>query len=503
MPKTKKKDESVRLIELSAAKAKAALLKSESYFSFDLPLYFDFDPLLAGIDKKLAGAPIKGVWKSPPSEQEGVNHILYHSKDGRYGWRPMEIYHPVIYVALVDTLTGYGSWETIRDHFKTCSADPKIKCVSHPVISTGKRKDTAAQVLSWWMEMEQRSLEMSLDFSHVFQTDITDCYGAIYTHSICWALHGKELAKSKAGKADKSLLGNQLDWLISSSRHGQTNGIPQGSSLSDLIAEILLAYADMRLSAAVAEEDITDFKILRYRDDYRIFCNVPSDGERITKLLAEVLRDLGMKLSGEKTGQSDQIIKSSIKPDKLHWIGKEKRKRSLIKHALLIHELSLEYPNSGSVTVALSKFHRRLVKVEKLSDPVRPLIAVATDIALKNPRVYAIYAGVLSRLLVELKPPERPAIVAKIIKKFEKVPNCGHLHVWMQRFAIPMDLPLTVTEPLCTAIDDDDFQLWNSDWLPSVFLPLLRGAAYVDQKELKALKSVIAADEVELFGYDY
>lgn len=505
MSDEKPKSDPVKIIDLDQSLAKAALLKSESYFDFDLPLYFDFAPLLKGIDATLAGSSLKEVWVSNPADHEGVNHIIFHSKDGKYAWRPQELIHPVIYVAIVDQLTKDGAWSLIQSHFNDCAANPDIECVSHPLVSTSKQTDKATQVTAWWLEMEQRSLELSLEYDHVIHTDIADCYGSIYTHTICWALHGKPLAKSKAGKNNKTLLGNILDRLLSGSRHGQTNGIPQGSNLTNLIAEMVLGYADIQISTAINAEGITGFKILRYRDDYRIFTNNPAHGERITKLLAEVLRDLGMKLSPNKTAVSSQIIKSAIKEDKLFWIGKEKRKRSLVKHILLIHELAGAHPNSGSVAVALSKFQRRLSKLSEkgFKDPVRPIIAVATDIALHNPRVYPVYAAILSTLLNIMPPNERLEAVNAILRKFDKVPNSGHLHVWMQRFAVPMEVPLLVSEPICKAIDDPEFQLWASDWLPATYGSLLRAGNYVDQGILGGLKPVIEADEVQLFGYDY
>jgi hypothetical protein len=503
MSDDQKETKAIRIVDLDPSKAKSALLKSESYFDFDLPPYFDFSPVLAGVDAKLAGSALSGIWKTPPRDSEGLNHIIFHSKDGKYAWRPQELIHPVIYVAIVDALTKGKSWNLVQDHFKACAANPNIECVSHPVVSTSKQRDKAAQVLSWWLEMEQRSLELSLEYGHVIHTDVADCYGSIYTHTIAWALHGKALAKSKAGKADKTLLGNVLDRLISASRHGQTNGIPQGSNMTNLIAEMVLGYADQELTKAIEKEGITDYKILRYRDDYRVFSNNPAHSERITKLLAEVLRDLGMKLSPDKTAVSDRIIQSSIKEDKLFWIGKEKKKRSLVKHMLLIHELAGEYPNSGSVAVALSKFQRRLVKLKELKDPIRPIIAVATDIALHNPRTYPVYAAVLSGLLNHMKPDERLPIVTAILKKFERVPNCGHLHVWMQRFAVPMGIPVKLSEPICKALDEPGFLLWNSEWLPAEYEALLKAAKFVDQKGLETLKPVIGEEEVQLFGYHY
>lgn len=493
----------MKIVDLAPSMAKTAFLKSESYFDFDLPPYFDFAPLLKGIDDKLSGKSLSEIRVSDPADCERLNHVIFHSKDGKYAWRPQELIHPVIYVAMVDLLTAAENWTHVQSHFTKCAANSQIECVSHPVISNSKQSDKAAQIMSWWLEMEQRSLELSLEYDHVIHTDIADCYGSIYTHTIAWALHGKSMAKSMKGKKGKDLLGNKLDRLISSSRHGQTNGIPQGSNLTNFIAEIVLGYADIQLTSAITNAGITDYKILRYRDDYRIFSNNPADSERITKLLAEVLRDLGMKLSPDKTAVSDRIIQSSIKEDKLFWIGKEKRKRSLVKHLLLIHELAGEYPNSGSVTMALSKFQRRLVKLKKLKDPIKPIIAVATDIALHNPRTYPLYSAVLSTLLDHMEPDERQPMVSAILKKFEQVPNCGHLHLWMQRFAVPMGVELVLTEPMCRTLSEPEFQLWQSDWLPEAYGPLLEAKNFVNIQVIEKMTAVIKPEEVQLFGYDY
>ena len=41
----------------------------------------------------------------------------------------------------------------------------------------------------------------------------------------------------------------------------------------DLIAEMVLGYADEQLTEKLTEQKIENYKILRYRDDYRIFAN--------------------------------------------------------------------------------------------------------------------------------------------------------------------------------------------------------------------------------------
>ncbi|MFQ8806110.1 MAG: RNA-directed DNA polymerase [Alistipes indistinctus] len=125
----------------------------------------------------------------------------------------------------------------------------------------------------------------------------------------------KSYCKEKTG----SLLGDQIDALIREMRFGQTNGIPQGSVLMDFLAEIILGYVDVELSARITK--IKNYKILRYRDDYRIFCNNTKDLEFIAKALSESLADIGLKLNSSKTSISSDVIKSSIKPDKYYHIA--------------------------------------------------------------------------------------------------------------------------------------------------------------------------------------
>src|SRR5699024_1602566 len=151
---------------------------------------------------------------------------------------------------------------------------------------------------------------------YVIHSDITDCYGSIYTHSISWALHTKKEGKKKENRNNDSLIGVVIDNHLQDMSYGQTNGIPQGSTLMDFISEIVLGYVDLLLSKRLCDLKIEEYKILRYRDDYRIFTNDSYEAEQITKELAEILSSLGLRLNADKTEASDDIIKSAIKPDK-------------------------------------------------------------------------------------------------------------------------------------------------------------------------------------------
>jgi RNA-directed DNA polymerase len=102
----------------------------------------------------------------------------------------------MIYVSLVHKIREENSWKIIQNRFKKFSQNNRINCISIPRQSLSKNSDKAEQIINWWNHTEQFSIELALDYSCLIHTDLTDCYGAIYTHSIAWALHEKDFAKN-------------------------------------------------------------------------------------------------------------------------------------------------------------------------------------------------------------------------------------------------------------------------------------------------------------------
>ncbi len=232
-------------------------------------------------------------------ERDDLNYTLIINKDGNYSWRPLVLLHPILYVDLVNCLTKEDHWEELKKRFSEFKKDKNINCYSIPVEASkgSKRTDLGETILNWWEYFEQKSLAQNIKYQYCMFTDIADCYPSIYTHSITWAMYGKEKVKNDENKCSGSL-GDKIDKKISGMQHNQTNGIPQGSVLMDFVAEIVLGYVDLRLSKELKKlENLKDYKVLRYRDDYRIFSNNRNDLEQIMKVLSEVLYDLNFKLT--------------------------------------------------------------------------------------------------------------------------------------------------------------------------------------------------------------
>jgi hypothetical protein len=201
-------------------------------------------------------------------------------------------YHDIVYYLLQD-------WDLILDHI--FHKDLRIFSYSFPIPINARETGQLSPLRSGrmiyeWVEMAEKDMVAEAHkYSFIIRADITNFYNSVYTHSIGWALHGREDAF-----ADKeiNLTGNKIDKLIQYANDGRTNGIPVGSALSDLIAEIVLTCIDRKVSKKL--KDI-DFVGSRFKDDYRILCNSEIDAKVILKVLSDELVSFNLSINEHKT----------------------------------------------------------------------------------------------------------------------------------------------------------------------------------------------------------
>ncbi len=491
------------ILELNEVELKVFFLKEENYINFDLPLYFTFQKILKNVDEKINGNKLKTFQDHNPRDFENVNYNLLTNKDGKFAWRPFQIINPAIYVSLVNTISYKKNWKNIKDRFKVFQENKKIECYSLPIISEGKSKtDKESQILTWWKEIEQKSILLAMDYRYILHTDITDCYGSIYTHSVSWSLHTKKEAKKKENRMNQNLLGVVIDRHLQDMNFGQTNGIPQGSILMDFIAEIVLGYVDLLLSEKLKNVGLTEYRILRYRDDYRIFTNNSFETEQIAKVLSEVLSDLGFKLNASKTIASDNIIKSSIKEDKRYWIENKRIAKNKQKWLIQLYLLSEKFPNSGTLETQMHEYLKYIEKyVEKYKKPIQNinvLISLVTEIAFRNPRVIPTAISILTILIDEIKEKqEKKMLINKIQNKFKQVPNSSLLKVWLQRLYLKIDRTIEYDELICKKVIDNKEKIWNSDWLNGGLKDILDNTSIIQSDIIKNLKAKVSKKEIE------
>lgn len=135
-------------------------------------------------------------------------------------------------------------------------------------------------------------------YDAMVQLDVSKCFDSIYTHSLPWAVLGKDQTKFSL-EASKGTFGGRFDALMQNLNHKETNGIVIGPEFSRIFAEIILQSVDAELIKQLATTaNLThkvDYEIFRYVDDFFVFYNEESTQLKVFETLQEILK--GKKLS--------------------------------------------------------------------------------------------------------------------------------------------------------------------------------------------------------------
>ncbi|UCJ18908.1 RNA-directed DNA polymerase [Pseudomonas sp. MM211] len=125
-------------------------------------------------------------------------------------------------------------------------------------------------------------------------SDISNCFGSVYTHSLEWAEFGLEQAKANLTiKPPIKSWSAKLDSALQLSKRKETIGIPIGPASSSIAVEIILASVDKNLRE--------DFNFVRYIDDYTAFCSSHDEAQRFIQSLDKEISKFRLTLSLSKT----------------------------------------------------------------------------------------------------------------------------------------------------------------------------------------------------------
>lgn len=227
---------------------------------------------------------------------------------GRYSRRRLQLPHPINFIHLVLHLTKTDHWKILKDHFdKSQYSNSKVKLNNN----AGKKissKDNRATKTSYDTFSASRKKALIETYNKLFElkVDISKFYPSIYSHSIVWALIGKEKAryylslpeKERSDKPEYPIFNfaDKLDKLIRSCQEKQSVGIPIGPDTSHIISEIIGTYFDSLL-----ELNFKGLKAYRYFDDYFIYPKDELEGQLILTFLQKNLSEFQLTLNETKT----------------------------------------------------------------------------------------------------------------------------------------------------------------------------------------------------------
>jgi len=167
--------------------------------------------------------------------------------------------------------------------------------MSMPMVSSSRAVETVYKRND---EPELRS-RASVGMRHVLKTDLVRYYPSIYTHSIPWAIHGKDAARNDPHNV---LFGNRIDTCIRELQDKQTGGIPIGPDVSFLIGEIIAATMDRELATRLAPITL---KGTRFIDDYHLYFSKRGEAEKGLAALHQVARMFELEINDTKTEVCD------------------------------------------------------------------------------------------------------------------------------------------------------------------------------------------------------
>ena len=220
--------------------------------------------------------------------------------------RLMGIPTPMKYERLCATLRD--NWDKIKQHFhiQTDGQDYRVSRI-HIRKEYGEKRIFEMNYKNWRVDGNPESDLLINDVGisrFLVRADISTFFPSIYTHSIPWALVGKEQAKKTIGK---DFWYNKIDTACSDMKNGETHGLLIGPHASNLLSELILTVVDKKLYDA-------GYRYSRNIDDYDCYVGSYDEAQRFLRELEETLREYDLPLNHKKT----EIIELPIGIEK-HW----------------------------------------------------------------------------------------------------------------------------------------------------------------------------------------
>ncbi len=139
-------------------------------------------------------------------------------------------------------------------------------------------------------------------FPSLWMIDVANCFDSIYTHSISWAVKGKPYSKRKVGFSNQFC--SEFDRLVQRSNRSETNGIPIGSEVSRVFAEVIFQEIDRQIELTIKERfkyELHDhYVLLRYVDDFVLFGIDDEVCENVAMTVSDCLKEFNLYINDSK-----------------------------------------------------------------------------------------------------------------------------------------------------------------------------------------------------------
>lgn len=301
---------------------------------------------------------------STPFQREHRGYISFETMRNLNIPREMSIPNPMAYQKLCEGLRD--NWENLKQHFHNqTDLDPHIVSRIH----IRKMKDTDSlfdmNYDNWKVDGSPQD-DLLMGNRYVVHADISTCFPSIYSHAICWALAGKDIAKANKGK---STWYNDIDGLCQAVRNGETHGLMIGPHTSNLLSETILTVIDHRLVD-------NHWKFTRHIDDYTCYVSSYEEAQKFLNELNSALKDFDLPMNHKKTS-----IKLLPVATAEHWIRKLNCFSLVASYGKVSYveakgyfDLAVELMEKNSQDSAILKYAVKVLARQNLTDNAKKFI---------------------------------------------------------------------------------------------------------------------------------
>lgn len=297
---------------------------------YEVPLFFSNDRLytFAKSESKMVVPEIVRIFMT---QEHYTVPFEYQIRHGAAGNRTLGIIHPATQLRFANFYSDYHqmllslcgrSDYTLRAPFRVATHFIERNLAAHDNalddgdVDTDVGGESIPQFASSYFSYGRYSqlhrfidstefLALESRFSKLMKFDVKKCFASIYTHSIAWAVKGREF--SKANRQFDSFE-QDFDRLMQKSNYDETNGIVVGPEISRIFAEIILQRIDLNIASTLSEQGRASesFAIRRYIDDYFVFANDEKSLQDIFEVAQHELQFYKLYINEAKTTNVDR-----------------------------------------------------------------------------------------------------------------------------------------------------------------------------------------------------
>lgn len=244
-------------------------------------------------------------FKDKYSKYNSSQLAVFSLAKGIYSRRKLGIPNPKQFSDLSNAIIE--NWSLIRETHKL-----SIYSESTPVESKAIRAVRTKSIS--WNKFKFQLIEKSFDKKFELKLDISQFYPTIYTHSIPWAILGREKSKNlfKIALSDRiqweSLLKRSkdaqnyrasdfIDTLVRNCNDRQSIGLCIGPDTSLILAEVIANRIDFEINKRLEKINHTG---TRYYDDYYFYFNNRNEAENALKIIQQILYEFQLETNENK-----------------------------------------------------------------------------------------------------------------------------------------------------------------------------------------------------------